>query len=119
MGDTFCPRCGRERTGSFRFCRDCGFDFDDAVMALEPDPERAVATQTLWVPPPTTPAAERPKQPARLGRYVAVAVVGLLGIGAFANLTNENTRRAYRNDVGSFLRFIGIKSARVTVLLVL
>ena len=28
----------------------------------------------------------------------------------FANLTNENTRRAYRNDVGSFIRFIGIKS---------
>ena len=28
----------------------------------------------------------------------------------FANLTNENTRRAYRNDVGSFVRFIGIKA---------
>ena len=28
----------------------------------------------------------------------------------FANLTNENTRRAYRNDVGSFIRFVGINS---------
>jgi len=28
----------------------------------------------------------------------------------FANLTNANTRRAYRNDVGSFMRFIGIKT---------
>jgi integrase/recombinase XerD len=28
----------------------------------------------------------------------------------FANLTNENTRRAYRNDVGSFMRFVGIKT---------
>jgi integrase/recombinase XerD len=28
----------------------------------------------------------------------------------FANLTNENTRRAYRNDVGSFMRFVGVKS---------
>src|SRR5450432_1568006 len=27
----------------------------------------------------------------------------------FANLTNENTRRAYRNDVSSFMRFVGIK----------
>jgi len=27
----------------------------------------------------------------------------------FANLTNDNTRRAYRNDVGSFMRFVGIK----------
>ena len=28
----------------------------------------------------------------------------------FANLTNENTRRAYRNDVTSFIRFVGIKA---------
>lgn len=28
----------------------------------------------------------------------------------FANLTNENTRRAYRNDVVSFMRFVGIKA---------
>jgi len=26
----------------------------------------------------------------------------------FANLTNENTKRAYRNDVISFMRFVGI-----------
>lgn len=26
----------------------------------------------------------------------------------FANLTNENTKRAYRNDVSSFMRFVGI-----------
>ena len=27
----------------------------------------------------------------------------------FANLTNENTKRAYRNDVTSFMRFVGIR----------
>jgi hypothetical protein len=27
----------------------------------------------------------------------------------FANLTNENTKRAYRNDVTSFMRFVGIE----------
>lgn len=27
----------------------------------------------------------------------------------FANLENENTRRAYRNDVGAFMRFVGIR----------
>src|SRR5438552_2368036 len=27
----------------------------------------------------------------------------------FANLGNENTRRAYRNDVVSFMRFVGIR----------
>jgi site-specific recombinase XerD len=26
----------------------------------------------------------------------------------FANLTNDNTKRAYRNDVGSFMQFVGI-----------
>src|SRR5690349_6791249 len=29
----------------------------------------------------------------------------------FGNLTNENTKRAYRNDVASFIRFVGIKGA--------
>ena len=28
----------------------------------------------------------------------------------FANLKNENTRRAYRNDVTAFMRFVGIKA---------
>src|SRR5271169_2639501 len=27
----------------------------------------------------------------------------------FANLTNENTKRAYRHDVTSFMRFVGIR----------
>lgn len=27
----------------------------------------------------------------------------------FANLKNENTRRAYRNDIGEFMRFVGIE----------
>src|SRR6185369_2054707 len=27
----------------------------------------------------------------------------------FANLTNENTKRAYQNDVTSFMRFVGIE----------
>ena len=58
-------------------------------MTLGPDPSRAVAPQTLWVPPPTTLTPEPPRRPTRLGRYIAVAVVGLLGISAFANLTNE------------------------------
>src|SRR6516225_4597375 len=30
----------------------------------------------------------------------------------FANLTNENTKRAYRNDVSSFVRFVGIAQPR-------
>jgi hypothetical protein len=33
MDATFCPRCGTQRTGSFRFCRSCGLDFDTATGA--------------------------------------------------------------------------------------
>jgi hypothetical protein len=29
-----CPKCGETRVGSFRFCRMCGFDFDQATSAV-------------------------------------------------------------------------------------
>ena len=28
----------------------------------------------------------------------------------FANIDNQNTRRAYRNDLGEFMRFVGISA---------
>ena len=28
MAVEFCPRCGTQRTGAFRYCRSCQFDFD-------------------------------------------------------------------------------------------
>lgn len=33
MATEFCPQCGNRRTGAFRFCRSCGFDFDAAPTA--------------------------------------------------------------------------------------
>lgn len=50
MATEFCPRCGTARTGSFRFCRSCGFDFDAAG-----DP--APATPSTH-PPVVTPAPD-------------------------------------------------------------
>ena len=40
MADAFCPRCGTPRTGSFRFCRNCGLDLDtlSAAGAAPPAP---------------------------------------------------------------------------------
>jgi hypothetical protein len=31
MADEVCPRCGAKRVASFRFCRECGLDFDSQV----------------------------------------------------------------------------------------
>jgi hypothetical protein len=33
-----CPRCGESRTGAFRFCRLCGFDYDGAEPTNVADP---------------------------------------------------------------------------------
>lgn len=32
-----CPTCGERRTGAFRFCRGCGFDFDEAASITVDD----------------------------------------------------------------------------------
>lgn len=85
MGDEYCPRCGRDRIGEFRFCRKCGFDFGDAVAPVEVAPERAIAAQ-MAIPAPPGPAP----RPRRLGRYVAIGVAGLLGIGALSTLTTPS-----------------------------
>ena len=52
----FCPQCGTRRTGYFRFCGRCGFDFDDLgigpvieASAHRPGPE---PTTPIWPPPP-------------------------------------------------------------------
>jgi hypothetical protein len=34
----FCPRCGTRRTGSFRFCRTCGLDYDAFANGLRDEP---------------------------------------------------------------------------------
>ena len=51
----FCPQCGTRRTGYFRFCGRCGFDFDDLrigpVSEATAAPPRPEPTTPIWPPP--------------------------------------------------------------------
>jgi hypothetical protein len=70
----FCPNCGNARTGAFRFCRSCGFDFDGRPeVEAEPDSSEASrgedelilpATERVVLPPsPVVQASPRPIDP--------------------------------------------------------
>ena len=73
----FCPQCGSARTGAFRFCRQCRFDYDGVA------PTEAPIAQP--VAKPSTKSRLTGRQ--WLGSGVAL-VVGLAVIG---NLTNAAT----------------------------
>jgi endonuclease YncB( thermonuclease family) len=75
----YCPQCGTRRTGYFRFCGRCGFDFDElrigkAPEATEPtSPPKPELTTPIWPPPvqwpppdaaPLPPVAEPEPEPA-------------------------------------------------------
>jgi uncharacterized membrane protein len=52
-GTNVCPACDTERAGAFRYCRQCGFDFDTATLVASPGPatvggyDREVAVTAL------------------------------------------------------------------------
>ena len=50
--ETRCPRCDKERTGWFRYCRVCGHDFEAKlrVAVYEPMAERAAALPVFGAP---------------------------------------------------------------------
>jgi len=52
----YCPQCGTRRTGYFRFCGRCGFDFDE--LRIGPPPEATAPSPT---PEPTTPMWPSPE----------------------------------------------------------
>ncbi len=85
----FCPRCGTRRSGFFRFCAECAFDFDEllSVASLRPaDPRATAPTRSVLArpimlpvgavvaavappgavaePPSTTPPSPTPSSPA-------------------------------------------------------
>jgi hypothetical protein len=45
----FCPQCGQARTGNFRFCRNCAFDFRGGTAPPIADPQSA-ATRNRQAP---------------------------------------------------------------------
>ncbi len=64
----FCPRCGTQRTGAFRYCRSCQFDFDNTAA------EGAPAQPTT----PAQPAAPGPPvQTASIPASVAAGMIEL------------------------------------------
>ena len=76
MATTLCPTCGTARTGSFRYCRSCGFDFD-AATATASTPAPAVATPTPApeaAPGGAPTAAPKGTQPQPAGDVIVLQV---------------------------------------------
>ena len=98
----YCPRCGGQRIGSFRYCRSCQFDFDDTQTALGtgppkvappgPGPFNAAAGPTRVKAPPaapgTAPGWTKPAGTPLRGRWIIgalVVVAVLIAIGTTRN----------------------------------
>jgi hypothetical protein len=92
MPTEFCPQCRTARTGAFRYCRSCGFDFDAASIPAAPAwpdpgvfgrPPAATPTPTVgagaWPAPNAAPARKSNIAGIIIG---LIAVVLLLGGGA-------------------------------------
>lgn len=112
----FCPTCGTKRTGFFRFCSKCGFDFDELTrpapevapvvpgqVALTPAPPSAAqAAPTPVAPEPSIfdtvttvrPEAVTPERPrSRERTVVRVAIVALAGLLALSAISNALGQR--------------------------
>ena len=61
MASEFCPQCGTARSGDFRFCGRCGFDFDTPMQPASTRPvlegSAAAAHEAESTPVATTPDA--------------------------------------------------------------
>jgi micrococcal nuclease len=107
----FCPTCGRRRTGYFRFCNECGFDFDELAPRPPETITHAVQAQAAPQPAPTpspivlnTVTLERPVVPPpaprfriaerSLVRVVAVGLGALIVLGFMTNLLGTPGRPA-------------------------
>ena len=80
----FCPQCGTQRAGFFRFCWKCGFDYDEFLppeARRVADPKQAAPTKSTLARPgiirprtPAAPTAPQTAQPAAAKSAVAVPV---------------------------------------------
>ena len=110
----FCPTCGTKRTGFFRFCSKCGFDFDEltrpapqiapvpgqvALPAAPPEPVQPALTSaapepsilgtvTTVRPEVVTPQRQRSRE-RTVVRIAIVALAGLLGLSAISNALGQ------------------------------
>lgn len=112
----FCPTCGTKRTGFFRFCNKCGFDFDE-LRAPAPEVAYAAPGQVALPQPSAQPSlgppsmfdivstvrpepvtAERPKSRERA--MVRVAIVALAGVLALSAISNALGQRSTGSTAG-------------------
>jgi len=87
----------------FQFCRSCGLDFDDVEVEAElPESE----------PPPgwQSPAKRRP-----LGRFFAVGIVALVGLGVIGNLAGRPTEVQPASAPQSSVGVVTTTAPRTTV----
>ncbi|MFZ5855109.1 MAG: hypothetical protein ACOYXS_11570 [Chloroflexota bacterium] len=69
MAAEFCPQCRTSRTGAFRYCRSCGFDYDAGEVLTRPAaasdtaPGRAQSFSERYRRPAGVQPAEPPAQP--------------------------------------------------------
>jgi micrococcal nuclease len=85
----YCPRCGTERLGAFRFCRACRFDFDSpAELAPTHSPTEA------RLPPGVDPASQAGGRRWTRNRVLAIGVASVFGLGAIASVTRPNSTPA-------------------------
>ena len=118
MSAEFCPQCGSQRTGSFRFCRSCGLDFD----ALRSSESETAGLRTKVVPRRASGQSERLRSDANMAnpgatirarrwsnsRIAGAGIAAFLGLGILGNLTSPQLTPTPSTDVTSL-------SARVAV----
>jgi micrococcal nuclease len=114
----FCPTCGTKRTGFFRFCSKCGFDFDELtrpasnVASIVPGqaalpeapppppaspPDEPSIVDTVTTVPPEVVSAPPPRSRERtVVRVAIVALAVLLGLSAISNALDQ--RRSASTD---------------------
>lgn len=84
MATEYCPRCGAPRTGAFRFCRGCQFDFDGA-------PDLAAAAAAAPAPTPSQPMQHLGMLPSTRYKFLAIWVALLLLGWAYMYASNDIT----------------------------
>jgi len=74
MTSEFCPKCGAARTGAFKFCRGCGFDFEAGGGLAAVAPTEA-APSAAPIPADQTGASSYLFRTIGLGLVLALLVV--------------------------------------------
>jgi micrococcal nuclease len=87
MVERFCPNCGTPRIAEFRFCRECGFDFNELTSSAEPVGDAPTIVHAVEAAPDVPTLARAPSRP--YGRYALIGVAVLIAIATIGNLSNR------------------------------